>query len=290
MPNPNINRRTLRGPVGGYDPDLLDWVSRVQGQGSDVSVGTKDAVNTFILAIKAAGLRTAGSTKLKRVGVYAGNDILALNAPLYNEWGSVTDSLVNFVGGDYAETGASGGLTGNTTTKYINPDIDLNVLVGATQSYHASVYLRATTGGNVIPVGCQNPGFGRTSYMYANLSGTSYWACWTAGDQIAASDSNGTGLYIGSRTDATHNNLYRNGSSIGSSSVDNSGNSPPGNVLPGNIAKVTIHAFQNGTFPPILNNPNPISFYSLGVGLSSSESSDLYNAVQALQTALTRNV
>ncbi len=272
-----------------YDADLLDWVLRVQGQGSDVSTSTKNAVNIFITSVKAAGLRTTGSTKLKRVGVYAGNDILALNAPLYNEWGTATDTLRAFVGGDYAETGASGGLTGNTTTKSIDPgNINLGtVLLPNAYSYHQSVYIRDTTGGNVVPIGCQDPGSGSADYIYANLAGTSYFSCWGPARQVSAADAVGTGFYLGSRTSATSSNLYRNGVSIASTAVNESPTLPPGvdTIL-------LIHGFNSGggLGIAILNFPSPISFYSVGLGLTGAEDLALYNAVQALQTALSRNV
>src|SRR6185369_264013 len=48
-----------------YDTDVADWITRVQGQGSDVSTATRGFVNTYVLGLKSDGLWT----KIQRLNI-----------------------------------------------------------------------------------------------------------------------------------------------------------------------------------------------------------------------------
>src|SRR5688572_24188883 len=118
MPNPVINRRApgiVTSSSGGfaYDPEVLDWVDRVVANGGSVSQSTKDAANTFMVSIKAAGVRS----KIYRLNLYAGTGFAACKTPLIKDIGDAVDTTVNFVSGDYSE---STGLTGDGGSKYLS--------------------------------------------------------------------------------------------------------------------------------------------------------------------------
>ena len=110
-------------------PEAADWVARVVSNGGTVSASTAAAVNTFCRAIDAAGIRD----KFYRLNLFCGGTsgtAVGLNSalvPLYRgpslggtQYGGTTDTNTGntFQVGDYAETGAGGGLTGGST-KYL---------------------------------------------------------------------------------------------------------------------------------------------------------------------------
>src|ERR1700752_2874700 len=117
-------------PIGFFKPAsgisaaaqsaLNDWVTRVQGRGSDVTIaGQQTAVGQYI-----DGLMTDGVwSKLKRHSIYAGDTLAALEAPLINTVGNTTDTLNNFDAGDYAQ---DLGLKGNGTDEYIETGAAIN--------------------------------------------------------------------------------------------------------------------------------------------------------------------
>jgi hypothetical protein len=128
--------------------DAQDWVNRVYANGGTVSTSTANAVNSFCNDIDAAGIRD----RFYRLNLFAGNSDAALAAartPLFRgpslggtQYGNALDTNTNFVAGDYAETGANGGLKGNATNKQLATGFaPLDASLEGTDSWHHSVYL-----------------------------------------------------------------------------------------------------------------------------------------------------
>lgn len=262
-----------------YDADVLDWVARVQGQGSDVSTGTKDAMNTCVTSIKTvSGLWD----KLKRVGVFAGNGILALNAPLKNVWGSaVTDSINNFVSGDYAESGSSGGLTGGGS-KFLNTKVNPVSVSASINDFHMSLYSR-TTGNDAhshFRAAVSGDAAKDLSLLVRYASDTSYFSCASESTYSSGADTSGAGFYVGSRTASNSQVLYRNGSVINT-------HTSPGGSHP-NFEIFLYCANVSGVATDF--SAKNFCWYSIGLGLTSGDVSSLYTPVQTLQTYFARQV
>lgn len=285
---PSLMSCVLRGsvpfPVGFWKPAspsgisaaaqaaLNDWVTRVQGRGSDVTIaGTQTAVGLYI-----DGLMTdVVWDKLVRHSIYAGDSLDALEAPLKNGGPTAIDVLNNFVGGDYSQ---STGLTGSTSDpkKYIDTDLPGNSVAGGMSdtSMHLSLYTR--TGADAgVPLQMGGPPFmalaideGDQSAFYLN-SGTSF---------IVVSDSNGIGHYIGSRISSSSADLYKAGSSIGSSGVAG------GTRL---AHEIFIHC-QNLSGSPNAPTARTIEMYSVGLGLTSTDAANFTTRYATLRTALGR--
>jgi hypothetical protein len=105
--------------------DAQDWINRVYANGGQVSASTAAAVNTLCDSLDASGVRPL----IYRMGIFCGSNLNAALVPLYRgpslggtQYGNTTDTNVGglFVSGDYNETGASGGLKGNGTTKHLD--------------------------------------------------------------------------------------------------------------------------------------------------------------------------
>lgn len=237
--------------------------------------GVQTAVGVFIVACKTAGIWT----KMKRVNVYAGDALAALEAPLLNTWGATTDTLTNFDSGDYTE---ATGLAGNGTDEYINTGVNLSSASGASiNDVHGSVYMRTYTAES-FAYGMGSRGSGGTNLfgVRPRNDDTSYFYCTGASEDGAASDSDGLGLYTGSRISASSKKLYRRTTAL-------SDEDPTSTTLPN--ANVFVHCFSADGTPSSLTT-RKISFYSIGLGLTSSGVSSLYSAVQTLQTTLGRQV
>ena len=89
-----------------------------------------------------------------------------------------------------------------------------------------------------------------------------------------------TGLFINARTANNVQKLYRNGSQLGSTNTTTSTASANANLYLGarNIGGGNQYAARE------------CAFATIGDGLNDTESSNLYTAVQAFQTTLSRNV
>jgi hypothetical protein len=276
MPNPNTNRRIIKTADVALDPDVLDWITRVQGQGSDVTIsGTRTAVNAFVIGLKADGVWD----KIVRLNIYAGDGLAALKAPLKNLTGTTNDVLTNFVGGDYSQ---SIGLTGDGTTKYVQPGVPFDQGGIGQTSYHSGVYVRTpeTVGALSIALGGSNSDSTQETLMGICTLGSTF-DCWnfTAGQgRISVADSIAFGFYVGTRTASNAFALYRNGSSIVTGAT--SGSSSPSLAC-------YVHARNlNGT--PDFFFRQPLELYTFGVGLTATDASNYSARYSTLRTSLGR--
>jgi hypothetical protein len=122
----------LRPRATGFHPEAQAWRNAVIANGGTVSGSTLTAVNNFCRSIDAAGIRD----RFYRLNLFAGTGLPAALVPLYRgqsltgtQFGNTTDTNNGpFVSGDYAETGASGGLTSNGTSKHLNTGLKADAL------------------------------------------------------------------------------------------------------------------------------------------------------------------
>ena len=264
----------ITGSAFSWDADVLDWISRVQGQGSDTSTNTRLAVNSFVLAVKSY---TGLWTKLKRIGVYAGDDINAVKAPLKKDWGGTNDGVASFAGGDYSE---STGLTGTAgSQKGIATGVVMSA-VATINDIHVSFYSRTATQEAHTIVGTVDGGSQEIELLARYAANTSYFAACSNSQYATGADTSGAGWYLGSRTASNSQKLYRNGSLLGT-------NTTPAGTLP--TTQMTFHC-QNASNISGDGSSKALSFYSLGLGLDATDASNLYPLIQTLQTALSRQV
>jgi len=280
MPNPVINRRTLANASNAfvYDSEVLDWITRVEGLGSSVSQPTKDAANTLMLAIKAAGLRS----KIKRFGIYAGDTKAACAAPLIKDLGGTTDSYTAALTSGtwiYSETGAGGGLH-SSGSDISNTAVSANDAALGLNDYHIGVY-KTTKGNAGITMGAGTTGVGVLAFSF-NGGGNqaNYFMFSSTGDILGVADTPQTGHYVLARNGT--DTAYRNGSSVGTQAA------PAGARSTGQI--YVHNASLDGVAWGGAATTATIACYHLGTFLTSSEVAALYTPIQAFQTALTRNV
>jgi hypothetical protein len=247
-----------------------------------VSGTTLSAASKFCAAIASAGIRD----RFYRLNLFCGTGLNAALVPLYRgpslggtQYGGTTDTnngpFVG-VGTDYTETGASGGLTGNGTSKYLDTGFSMDTLP-STVSGHASVYCpnrsaRSLFAG-MIGVGVTGAtGFGIST-------DTSVYGVWGAFAFVANSTN---GMLLVSRESGSLLTTYANATSIATNTTT---------VTPAAIGR-NAAVFANSSTPTVVDNFDSRRYcgYSIGLGMTAAQVSAYYTAMQAFQTALTRNV
>lgn len=255
------------------DPVVSDWVRRVRGLGSDVTIDTENKVNDFIVTLKRDGIFSL----IQRMNIFAGNDLVAVRAPLINTVGDVTDSLSGFVSGDYSE---STGLSGNALGKWMNTGyIPSTHATGNNFSFGAN--LRARNANFGIQIGSESVTTGANrcaleAVFLNNLSPIVF-----GGTQNNAPDTDAVlGFWLATEN-ASNMKLYKNGTEI-LSAVASSG------ALPNQDMSVFgYHGLGGSTdnqFDGILSN------YVIGLAFDATQQASLNTAIHALEVALGRNV
>ena len=279
-----MNPRLLR-PTSTTHPEAQAWRNAVIANGGTVSGSTLNAVSRFCRSVDAAGIRD----RFFRLNLFCGTGLNAVLVPLYRgpsrtgtQYGNTTDTNSNFVSGDYVETGASGGLTGNGSSKYLNTGLAPSVLsdtsrhlaayVGSVSNLAFSAYLSCRTSGST--------GFFKL-WMVSSTTLRYHTLGPNTGPTIGDVANHAAGFYHGDN-DATTGYYYRNG--VEAATAD-TGQTPTAgatrNVLVfANNTENGVEGFSNGR----------LCGYSLGAYMTATQKADYYTAMQAFQTALGRNV
>jgi len=250
------------------DPDAQAFFDRVTAAGGTLSVTEQTATNQLVLDMKAAGIWTAMRAVYPMVGASAA--ACAQNLKSSSFTGSFTSGW----------TFASTGVTPNGSSAYMDttltPSANLTLSSG-----HISVYNRTNVEEAKCDLGTTNGIFGAADeilLMTRFTGGLGFIGVYTQyGGAIA--NANSQGLYITNRNSATITSGFKNNSKI-YNAAQTAANLPS---LPFYLGA------QNATVPTRYATKQ-YAFASIGNGLSDTESSNLYTAVQAFQTTLGRQV
>ena len=246
-----------------FDADALAFFARVTAAGGSLSNTEKIATNQLVLDLKANSLWTPMKAIYPMVGASAA--ACAQNLKSSSFTGTFTSGW----------TFASSGVTGNGTSAYfetnITPltDLSQNNLSGGYyigNNYNAEPRDILCTGSGSSFIGIYN----------------------TGGNEIALNDgfasvvtpTKKNGLFVFSRIVSTQSKFYANNAQIFTNTITS--NLP--NIYSLKIGCLTI----GGTLSRY--STNSIRFAHLGDGLTDTQSSNFYTAVQAFQTTLSRQV
>jgi len=276
-----MSPRLLRPIASGVHPEAAAWRSAVVTNGGSVSASTMKAVSTFCAAIDTAGLRD----KFFRLNLYAGNGLNAALVPLYRgpsrtgtQFGNATDTNNGpFVSADYVETGASGGLQGNGTSKYLDTGLPMNY-PATNGDRHLSVYKTLAATSTDYSIGVIDSGSPQTLYQLVKI-GTNY-SYFSGGNTNSTNGALDTGHWVATGT--VNRALFRNGSSLATST---NGSDTV------NTATRPFWIFaQNNSGSLAGASDERQAAYSIGLSMTAGQVADYYTAIQAFQTALGRNV
>lgn len=271
----------------GLHPDARDWRNRVVANGGSVSATTLSAVSTFCAAISSAGLRD----RFVRLNLFCGvsdSSLFAVRTPLYRgqsltgtQFGNAMDTNNSFVQGDYAETGAAGGLIGNASTKYLGTGLATNTLTAGDR--HISAYEVVRSGGTFQRfLGSEGASAGTVQFLLG-FSGNASQVVFGFGafaNNVTGTTFSSGGHFVGVNIPGTAGALYRNGAV---DAINTQSAATP------TSSEVLIYAIsRGGSFADPYGGR--LGGYSIGLSMNPTQVAAFYTAMQAFQTALGRNV
>jgi hypothetical protein len=236
-------------------------------------------VSAFCDAIDRAGIRD----RFYRLNLFCGNSDASLNAvrtPLFRgpslggtQYGGATDTNVNFVQGDYAET--AGLSTQNLATKYLDTGLATSALpAGVISSGHLAAWHGPLTAGFANPpqlLGAWSSTDRLNLALNIQTSGSAGEQARFGGTDAVTTTSAPLGLsrasafVLAQRTSATNLEVWRNGSIVGSSS-----NSVAG--IAGVPFSIFVFRFNNqGTQFGSDGMAGPLRGYSVGDDMTSDQ-------------------
>jgi len=249
---------------GAFDSDAQAFFDRVTTAGGSLSATEQTAVNTLVVQMKADGIWS----KMKAVYPMVGASAAACAQNLKSS------SFTGTFNGGW--TFASTGVTPNGTNGYMDTGLVPRTALQV-NSVSLNFYSRSNIQGN-IQLGANTSDY-LIQQMYSSTE--MYSQLNTIGaDFITAPVTQWQGLFTTSRTSSTAVSAYKNGSSIATASKTAT-NTPDLNFYIG--ARNNNAAASNF-------DTKECALASIGDGLTDTEASDFYTAVQAFQTTLSRQV
>jgi hypothetical protein len=239
------------------DPDWLAYYNRVVTAGGSLTTTEQNATKTLVADLKSAGIWSAMKAIYPMVGASAA--ACAQNLKSSSFTGTFTSGW----------TFASTGVTGNGSSTYF--DTTLNALNDTSQNnVHLSQYCRINNVGNYVDMGVFNLSINNYGgSLYYNVNSASY-------PQINPVRSDG--FFNITRTVSTTMKSFRNGSNLNTSTSMS---------LTQSNATIYLGAWNNSAQ---FNSNREYAFASIGDGLTDTQASNFYTAVQAFQTTLSRQV
>ena len=279
-----MSPRLLRPIASGVHPEANAWRTAVVANSGSVSASTMKAVSSFCAAIDTAGIRD----RFYRLNLFAGTGLNACLVPLYRgqsrtgtQYGNTTDTNQGpFVSGDYAETGASGGLKGNGSSKYLDTGLAGNTFTAGDR--HCSAYWNA------------NPTLTGNRVFIGNTDTTSNVAWFDIHSRFsnAGSETQLTNAANLIHTASNHQQLAQYiGATLAESYSMGGDKKTLGSFTLGSPTASSSNWFIFGINPSLFGGVRTdarICTYSVGLSMTDSNALAFYNAVHAFQTALPR--
>ncbi len=259
------------GSGGGIDSDAQAFITAA----SITDATQQSAINTLVTDLKGYEIWS----KIKAIYPFVGGTASSHKYNLKDPQDTDAAFRLVFNGGwTHSATGALPNGTNGWADTFVKTDPNLSL-----NSTHVSVYLRTdTAAADRLAVGnC----FGGASFelsLFVKNSANSTSGRNNSNNFSAFSDTDSRGFYINNRNSSTEQKLIKN-NTINTFSVNSvaTTNTRTINISSALSAFNTTRAFYNN---------KEYSLTSIGDGLTDTEAANLYTAVQAFQTTLSRNV
>ena len=254
------------------DTDAQAYFDRVTAAGGTLTETEQNAVNTLTLSLKSAGVWTLMKAIYPMVGASAAACAQNLKSSSYT--GSFSSGW----------TFASTGVTPNGTNAFMNTGLNPNGLLSI-NNFHISYYSRTqntTFSGGAMGQGIE--GGTQNTYIapwYSQVSTKFFLNGAYPANTANSINTTTTGLHLGNKEAVNSRKLYLNATLLNTNTTSYTSN------------------FENFTFYLGALNYNNVASYltgfqcafsSIGDGLTDTQESNLYTAVQTFQTSLSRNV
>ena len=260
-----VGGRTAVSSGGGYDPDAQAFFDRVTTAGGTLTTTEKNAVNQLVLDMKSAGIWTSMKAIYPMVGASAA--ACAQNLKSASFTGTFTSGW----------TFASTGVTPNGTSAYMgtslipNNELSLN-------SQHLSFYSRTNSSVLSCLFGATHSITTSRTQLVPKYNVFDYSSINFLPSPVSVSYTTNA-FFILSQTTSTSNKLYRN------STIEITRT----NTTTDNVDRSLYISARNDGIATIFDNKE-CAFASIGDGLTDTQASNFYTAVQAFQTTLSRQV
>ena len=255
----------IASSISGVDADWLAYYNRVIAAGGSLTITEQNATKTLVADLKANGLWTPMKAIYPMVGASAA--ACAQNLKSSSFTGAFTSTGWTF---------ASTGVTGNGTSTYMNtslvPNGNLNL-----NSTHFSYYSRTNNTYNAAEIGYEVGGVNQAQILI-NFGGTNFDCVYNSPGSGTLRSWTTSAFFVVSRPSALLVKSYRNASIIATTSS-----------APSSLGLNSIYVGARNSTGLIPTN-RECAFSSIGDGLDDTQESNLYTAVQAFQTTLSRNV
>jgi hypothetical protein len=261
-------------PVLEGDPDAQAFFTRVAAAGGILSENEEFAVTQLVIQMKADGIWD----KMKAIYPMVGASAAACAQNLKSS--SFTGTFT--AGWTFASTGT----TPNGTSAYMDTGLTPSTALGSINNVHLSMYSRtqnSSVSGHNMGVDQSANSLNLAQY-FAAVSVKLFMNGEYPTNAAEFNETNTLGLAIGSATSSTSRKLYFNGSLLNTDTNTQLTNLPTSTLLLG------CGRDQSAGGIPAYFTPHQNSFSSIGEGLTDTEASNFYTAVQAFQTTLSRNV
>jgi len=258
--------------VSGFDADAQAFITAAGITNST----QQNAINNLVISLKGFNIWV----KMKAVYPFVGGTSTTHKFNLKNPLDTNAAFRLVFNGGwTHSATGAlPGGINGYADTK-----LNMATNYSVNTSVHISYYSRTSGAFTTQDMTVYN---GTTFTGLAIQRGTApnetLFAANETVNYISANDTNGAAFYISNRTALNVNNGWRNSTKV-ATGTSTAGARPSLNMF---LANINV----NGSPNPGLYGKRECAFASIGDGLTDTEATNFYTAVQAYQTTLGRQV
>lgn len=274
--------RQIYEVASSYDSDAQAYFNAVTAAGGSLSTDDKDRYNTFVLTGKSEGWYSDLVVLYPmRGGTAGGHAINSINPGTYT---------ATFIGGwTHNSNGSQGNGTNAVMQTGVQPSVDM------TENSTTWIYDSGTSSAHdTVEVGIDNSG-NNPRFASAVLRASTSWGLnntyddqynYVTGRATATGQTDGSGVFIGTRTSSTVHKLFRNGTQIGPT---NTGTPFSG----GKSWSVLDHIYGRVAFNALHGNTNNLYFgYSprlnrlcgLADGLSDTKASQISSAIATLNS------
>ena len=261
------------GGAISYDADAFAFMTAA----SITDNTQKTAINTLVTDLKTYNIWT----KMKALYPFVGGSAASHKFNLKDPRDLDAAYRLTFNGG---WTHSSTGALPNGTTAYAN--LFLTPATDVTSLSHLSYYSRVdSTNGEMFYSQDDFTSYTAQFYISGNKTSDVFSMSNLDTSRVVNSSASTLGMYIASRTSSTSLKGYKNGSLVGTDTSISSGSLPN---IPIYLGASNYRAFGGTT--TIYYGNKECAFASIGNGLTDTEASNLYTAVQNYNTTLNRNV
>jgi hypothetical protein len=262
----------IASSISGVDPDWLAYYNRVIAAGGTLSATEQTASQTLVADLKANGLWTPMKAIYPMIGASAA--ACAQNLKSASFTGSFSSGF----------TFASTGVTGNGTSSFMNSNFIPSTNGLTYDNNHIAYYSRTSAQSGAIQF--YEMGSGNSSgsnnfslFVRRNTDLAGYDSGNFVTNRATFTNTNGNGFYCGTAI-TTNSKYFKNGVSQVTKALTVS-----------TISTINAYVFAfNEDNTTAYYSPRQCAFASMGLGLTDAQSLAYYNAVQAFQTTLGRQV